>query len=105
MVPEKVLKKASRVFHDLDKDESGTITLVELKAGMRALGMPPTTDTSVQAMFDLADSNHDGNISLPEFQSFCASRMAEIQRVYEELDVDKSGDDKFHTPEVLTRLY
>ena len=62
---------AFRVF---DKDDDGSITVVELGEVMRKLNMNPT-DAELTDMVNEVDTDGNGDIDLPEFISLMARKM------------------------------
>ncbi|OQR86863.1 hypothetical protein THRCLA_22949 [Thraustotheca clavata] len=54
------------VFHDIDDDDNGYITRLELKETLRAMGLP-LTDTQIKLLMDEYDTNGDGKIEYKEF--------------------------------------
>ncbi|KAH8902980.1 EF-hand [Coniochaeta sp. PMI_546] len=60
---EEELKNAFKVF---DKDGSGTISAIELRAVLQHLG-ENLTDDDLDEMLKMADKNGDGNIDYEEF--------------------------------------
>ena len=56
----------AKVFKLFDDDNTGQITLKNLRRVARELG-ETMTDEELQEMIDRADSNGDGNVSLDDF--------------------------------------
>jgi solute carrier family 25 phosphate transporter 23/24/25/41 len=82
--------KVVQVFESLDRNKSGSLELDEVEAGMKALGIPVTKPT-VQRLFGRLDSNGDGKVTLPEFASYCDTRLVEIRKTFDAIDTDRSG--------------
>ena len=60
---------ASEAFKQMDKDGSGKLSPKELKEGMWDLFGEEATDIDIDAMFQKADSNQDGEIDFFEFKN------------------------------------
>jgi Ca2+-binding EF-hand superfamily protein len=64
-----VLYDAEKYFNTLDKDNSGTISREELKAALKANGVP-TTPALVDSIMKKIDLSGDGKITKDEFMLF-----------------------------------
>ena len=64
---------ATEEFNALDTDGSGTLTLDEIRAGLRLKGLPCSEDALEQFMRQ-ADTDGDGQISFHEFVRFSQER-------------------------------
>ena len=60
---------ASETFKQMDKDCNGKLSPKELKEGMSELFGEAATAIDIDAMFNKADSNKDGEIDFSEFKS------------------------------------
>jgi Ca2+-binding EF-hand superfamily protein len=81
----------SSVFHALDEDDSGALSVNELLSGLSKLGIFDSLDKrDVQDLVqrDL-DSDRNGNVSIKEFLAFCRNSKAPSSRT-----VEKGGDDE-----------
>ena len=58
-----------RLFQDVDIDNSGYIDREELSVALSLLGFKWLKEKQVNAIFDRADTNNDGEISLEEFMA------------------------------------
>ncbi|OQR90865.1 hypothetical protein ACHHYP_05191 [Achlya hypogyna] len=58
--------KLRDVFKDIDEDNSGTITRIELKETLQAMGLP-LTNTQIKCLIDEYDTDGDGKIAYTEF--------------------------------------
>ena len=58
-----------RLFQDVDIDNSGYIDREELSVALSLLGFKWLKEKQVNAIFDRADTNNDGEISLEEFMT------------------------------------
>jgi hypothetical protein len=70
-VEDMLLKKARQMFEDMDLDTNGSITKAEQEEFYRRSGVDldnPGMQEMMQAQFDKVDSNHDGSISVEEFE-------------------------------------
>jgi centrin-1 len=63
----------SKVFRLFDDDNTGQITLRNLRRVARELG-ETMTDEELQEMVDRADSNGDGNVSLDDFYNIMTKK-------------------------------
>ena len=68
------------IFESFDTDQSGSLSLEELKAASVAAGRPSDEATIQQTMEEL-DTNRDGVISLEEFTS-APRELAWWEKVY-----------------------
>jgi len=90
------------LFKGFDKDCSGTITLQELKEGLKKMGNP-LTESDLDAMMQEIDIDGDGLISYDEFIAATMhqnSRYTEenLRKAFQDFDADDSG---FITPDEL----
>ena len=65
------------IFQEIDKDGSGTVSRDELEANLSKCGATPTC---INTLFDCADLNKDGVLSLHEFVK-AVKKHPELQRV------------------------
>ena len=79
-----------RVFHEMDMDESGSLSRKEDMRAMGRLGLP-TTEKVLGPMFDACDLNNDGVISYSEFVTYAVRRERELRVVFDELDSNDDG--------------
>lgn len=61
------IDRRDQVFHLLDKNGDGRISIEELMEVMEELG---ASDEDARAMMQLLDSNSDGSLSSDEFDAF-----------------------------------
>jgi len=55
-------------FMELDANSNGVLTKLELREGLRTVGvLPNTTDADLDAVFEAIDTNQDGVVTLDEF--------------------------------------
>jgi Ca2+-binding EF-hand superfamily protein len=80
------------IFKEFDINGDGYIQKDELKAVMTKMGQSPTDD-ELNAMFNAADTDRDGNISFHEFLTIARANplSLSLRAVFEELDVDGDG--------------
>lgn len=88
------VQKLRKTFHDVDVDNTGTITLDELSVALDKLELKETTD--VQALMEQLDIDGDGVISYEEFLVATAERQLvhhqqHIWWAFVEMDTDGSG--------------
>ena len=82
----------SSVFHALDEDDSGALSVNELLSGLSKLGIFDSLDKrDVQDLVkrDL-DSDRNGNVSIKEFLAFCRNSKAPSSST----KMEKGGDDE-----------
>ncbi|KAK6111045.1 EF hand family protein [Brugia pahangi] len=80
------------IFKEFDLNGDGYIQKDELNAVMVKMGQCPTDD-ELNAMFDAADKDKDGNIDFDEFLSIAYANplSLSLKAVFDELDVDGDG--------------
>ena len=80
---------ATEEFHALDTDGSGTLTLDEIRAGLRQKGLPCSEDV-LERFMRQADTNGDGHITVHEFVRFSQEREEAVIASY--AAIDSRGD-------------
>lgn len=76
-------------FAKLDADGNGTLTLDEMKAGARELGIDVK---EMEALFEKMDTDGSGEIDYIEFaDNYADYATQKLRRVFEKLDIDGSG--------------
>lgn len=90
------------IFKAFDKDNSGTITLQELKEGLKKMGNP-LTEADLDGMMAEIDIDGDGLISYDEFIAATMhmnklNTEENLWKAFQEFDADNSG---FITPDEL----
>mmetsp|Transcript_11773 Transcript_11773/g.35907 ORF Transcript_11773/g.35907 Transcript_11773/m.35907 type:complete len:539 (-) Transcript_11773:44-1660(-) len=98
-IPEERLQS---LFLQVDTDGNGRIDVAELGEGMKLLGLPENPHL-VQDFMRAFDVSGDDLIDYPEFVAFVRLREAQIARVFQDLDLDRSGD--LTSKEVKAGLY
>lgn len=80
------------IFREFDLNGDGFIQRDELRAVMVKMGQSPTDD-ELNAMFEAADADKDGNIDFHEFLTIARANplSLSLRAVFEELDVDGDG--------------
>ncbi|CAL2050026.1 CBN-CAL-5 protein [Caenorhabditis brenneri] len=80
------------IFREFDLNGDGFIQREELRAVMQKMGQSPTED-ELDAMFQAADKDCDGNIDFQEFLVIAKANplSLSLKAVFEELDVDGDG--------------
>ena len=76
-----------RVFQDFDIDNSGDLSLSEFEIGVQKLRLPLSRH-DIHTLLELADTDHAGKISLPEFTAFAKAQDLKIRRAFSALDLD-----------------
>ena len=79
-----------RVFHEMDLNDSGSLSRREVKRALARLGLP-TTERVLKPMFDECDTNRDGVISYHEFVKYAVRREHELRYVFDDLDSNDDG--------------
>ncbi|CAL9051818.1 unnamed protein product [Musa banksii] len=92
---EEDLKGLQHTFNNIDTDRSGTITLEELKTGLRRLGSKLTED-EIKQLMDAADVDKNGTIDYIEFMAATMHRHKlekeeHLLKAFEHFDKDHSG--------------
>uniref|UniRef100_A0ACD5Y394 Uncharacterized protein n=1 Tax=Avena sativa TaxID=4498 RepID=A0ACD5Y394_AVESA len=65
-LPVEEIDNYTQMFHTMDKDKDGTLTLEELKEGMRINGHP-VPDTEIQMLLEAGDIDGNGTLDCEEF--------------------------------------
>ncbi|WKY17325.1 hypothetical protein Q1695_001713 [Nippostrongylus brasiliensis] len=80
------------IFREFDLNGDGYIQRDELRSVMQKMGQSPTEE-ELDAMFNAADQDHDGNIDFNEFLQIAHANplSLSLKAVFEELDVDGDG--------------
>lgn len=88
---------ARRMFRRLDADDSGAVTPAELEAGLQAMRERRGTDLDqrVDAYFDRADSNGDGQLDRAE-------HLAQVTERFQAND--RNGDDMLTQAEIRAAI-
>lgn len=95
LAPEQV-EEIKEAFNLFDADGSGSIDYRELKAAMKALGLHVGKD-ELRKMITDVDTDGSGSVEFPEFLAMMSAKMgpsdtrAELQKVFEMFDSDKTG--------------
>ncbi|KAK8943867.1 putative calcium-binding protein CML15 [Platanthera guangdongensis] len=81
------------IFSRFDMDSDGSLTLLELAALLRSLGLKPTGD-QIHALLSSMDANGNGTVEFEELAAAIAPLMSEQALVNQEqlLDVFRSFD-------------
>uniref|UniRef100_A0AC34QQ99 EF-hand domain-containing protein n=1 Tax=Panagrolaimus sp. JU765 TaxID=591449 RepID=A0AC34QQ99_9BILA len=89
------------IFNEFDLNKDGFIQKDELKQTMIKMGQAPT-DQELDAMFNAADRDSDGNIDFNEFLTIAQANplSLSLKAVFDELDVD--GDNFITRSELRT---
>ena len=93
-----IFNRLQRTFRDIDKDNTGTIDINELRDVLRRLGtVRQVTDREIRAMFAKVDTNENGEIDFEEFSNFFAhlpdpSMVSVAQQWAEGVSVDVGAD-------------
>ena len=83
----KALCRLREIFDEIDKDNSGAISVEEFTLACNELSLVVTSDEL--ADFRSSDISQDGELDFHEFCAFYASRL---RKVFDEIDTDKSGE-------------
>uniref|UniRef100_A0A0E0KTV1 non-specific serine/threonine protein kinase n=1 Tax=Oryza punctata TaxID=4537 RepID=A0A0E0KTV1_ORYPU len=84
-----------QMFHNMDTDKSGTITLEELKVGLTKLGSK-INEAEVQKLMEAVDVDKSGSIDYSEFLAAMINkhkleREKNLIRAFQHFDKDNSG--------------
>ena len=91
--------EARAQFQFLDKNDDGSIDLVELSDGLSDFGH---TDAQIEAIFFELDVNSDGKVSQEEFLAGYASKVAGLSIVNADVaELDLRGVSVWHLKHVL----
>jgi len=99
-----LVELAAKMFKEIDKDGSGTITKVELKKLLLKLHQNPTEE-ALNKLMSSVDTNHDGVLDFDEFLdciSKGSSSASEWDSFFRLLDIDGNG--KITAPEMCSIL-
>ena len=83
----KAFARLQSVFHSIDSDKSGAISVREFKEACAQLSISVTEDELGD--FCNADVSGDGELS---FDEFCEFYILRLQKVFKEIDEDGSGE-------------
>lgn len=83
----KALYRLRRIFDDIDKDNSGTISVEEFTLACSELSMDVSSDELGDFM--RSDVSDDGQL---DFNEFCRFYSARLRKVFDEIDTDSSGE-------------
>ncbi|PRP83128.1 EF-hand domain-containing protein [Planoprotostelium fungivorum] len=78
------------IYKSLDSDHNGLLTRKELKTGLNKLGLP-VDESSLTNLFQSLGLHEKKGITLPEFESFCEKRSAELKAAFDEIDTNHNG--------------
>ena len=81
----------AKIFEELDTDRSGEIDEDEIRAGLKKLGLPSGDDYVADLLSGGYDLDQSKTISKQEFISYVQSKEKEMLKVFQSMDVDKSG--------------
>ncbi|KAI9113326.1 hypothetical protein K1719_015851 [Acacia pycnantha] len=92
---EEEIKGLKQMFNNMDTDNSGTITLEELRAGLTKLGSK-LNESEIQQLMDAADVDKNGTIDYPEFITATMHRHRvekeeNLFKAFQYFDKDNSG--------------
>ena len=76
---EKLKEKIGGIFQEFDKDGSRGIDEIELRQGMKELGIT-LNDNEVKTMLKDADADNDGFIQLEEFESVVQEQVTMFKK-------------------------
>jgi calcium-dependent protein kinase len=91
-------------FRELDTDNSGTLSMTEIKSAMMEMKIP---QAELELIFKNVDFNHDGEINYSEFLAVTVDRRKALQHAnlifaFHHFDSDNSG---FITAENLRECF
>lgn len=87
------VQQLREIFRELDIDNSGTLTLPEMRQAFEALNL---SADDVNLLFDAIDFNHDGEINYTEFLTVTVDKRKAITEhnllfAFHHFDVDNTG--------------
>ena len=85
--------KLRNAFRTLDEDNSGTLTINEIRTAFNELNMP---EEEINQIFQRIDFNHDGEINYTEFLAVTVDRRKAITEnnmlfAFHHFDIDNTG--------------
>ena len=83
----RALSRLQKVFDDIDKDKSGTISVEEFSQVCSELSLSVTSDELRD--FTSSDVSEDGEL---DFHEFCTFYVTRLRKVFNEIDTDQSGE-------------
>ena len=83
----RALYRLQKIFHDIDKDKSGTISVEEFSQVCSELSLSVTSDELRD--FASSDVSEDGEL---DFHEFCTFYTTRLRKVFDEIDTDRSGE-------------
>jgi len=95
---------AAKVFEEMDKDGSGTVTREELEAALKQLKVGTGVDQkTVEHMIATCDKDGDGNISFNEFVDGMAANLVAPDAIYQSVNTSRSASPR-NSPRNLKSL-
>ncbi|KAK4795462.1 hypothetical protein SAY86_013456 [Trapa natans] len=94
-LPEDQVDEIMEMFYTMDTDNTGSLTLEELKDGLQKYGQP-VADPEVEMLMDAADTDGNGTISCEEFLTMSVHLKRidsdeHLTQAFEYFDMNKSG--------------
>jgi calcium-dependent protein kinase len=86
-------QRLRNAFHVLDKDNSGTLEMSEIREAFSDMNIPAA---ELDQIFNNIDLNHDGEINYTEFLAVCVDRKravteANLKFAFHHFDIDNTG--------------
>uniref|UniRef100_A0A7S2WI82 EF-hand domain-containing protein n=1 Tax=Mucochytrium quahogii TaxID=96639 RepID=A0A7S2WI82_9STRA len=78
------------LFKELDKNRDNFLDRTEVTKGFQKLHLPCTPHI-LDELFERADFNQDGRVSLEEFGSYVKERVLELRRTFDQIDKNRDG--------------
>ncbi|KAG2388196.1 hypothetical protein C9374_001046 [Naegleria lovaniensis] len=81
-------KALQELFHKLDRNHDGQLTLSEFEQAAHELKLP---SRHLLKIFQQIDTNHDQSITFEEFSTFLTHRYDELKLIFQQLDTNHDG--------------
>lgn len=100
-MPAEELEGLRNLFKALDADGSGTITVAELREGVKANGALNMNEEDLAQLIDRADADHDGQLDYNEFLAATINltnleNEENLRKAFQYFDMDGSGTIDLH---------
>lgn len=95
-LPDEQVTGLKQMFHEMDKDNNGSLTFEELKDGLCSIGDQPLDDPDVQMLMEAADLDENGVLNCDEFMMIAVhlkriSNDDHLRQAFHHFDKNKNG--------------